>query len=159
VKIVGPRGTREIGLQIAETVFPGCTDADFPVDWVEARPGAAISANGLELEPVEVVHDSRLIQCLGYSVKFGNRRFGYTGDTILCDAVKDLARTSDILVSECASQADEIPVHMNLVNDIPQVRKLMKPEAPLILTHSGADVDPVGIPNTFVAEDFKTYKY
>ncbi|OAI41550.1 hypothetical protein AYO38_00525 [bacterium SCGC AG-212-C10] len=159
VKIVGPTGTRELALKIVDDVFPGASESDFAVDWVEAKPGQSLCANGLELEVVEAIHDSRLVQCLGYAARLDGMQFGYTGDTILCDGVKDLARTSKVLVSECASRADTIPVHMNLLDDMPKVRALMAPDAPLILTHLTPEVDTNGLKNTFVAEDFKTFTF
>ena len=65
----------------------------------------------------------------------------------------------EVMVSECASRADRVPVHMNLVDDIPEVRAAMEKSAQLILTHINPDVTPNGLSNTRVAEDFKTYKF
>jgi ribonuclease BN (tRNA processing enzyme) len=160
VTIVGPRGTRDLALKVTEQVFPGTLDGEsLPVHWIDALPGETVRVAGLQLEVVQVEHDTRLIDCLGYSAKLDGAQFGYTGDTILCDGVKDLARTSAVLISECASRTGRVPVHMNLVDDMPIVRALMAKDAPLILTHIENDVDTNGMPNTYIAEDFKTFRF
>ena len=48
---------------------------------------------------------------------------------------------------------------MNLVDDMPKVRAAMKPEANLILTHLGADIDENGLDRTVVARDFGRYTF
>ena len=160
MRIIGPPGTEALGKDIAEKVFPGVmSGASYDLEWQEARPGSPLLLNGLELEPHLMTHDEGLEMCLGYGIRVGSRRIGYTGDTILCDSVLDLARTSEILVSECASRDGRIPVHMNLLDDMPVVRAAMKPDAQLILTHISPDVDTNGMKNTQVAKDFQTYSF
>jgi hypothetical protein len=63
------------------------------------------------------------------------------------------------MVSECASRADRVPVHMNLVDDIPEVRAALDKRAELILTHITPEVTPNGFHRTQIAEDFKTYLF
>lgn len=157
IRVVGPRGTEELAKDIAERVFPGAFDANYGIEWIIAEAGHELALDGLSLSPVAVDHDDRLTQSLGFAGVLGGRRFAYTGDTRLCAAVLDLARHSEVLVSECASRDAQIPIHMNLVDDIPAVRDAMKQGAKLLLTHIDSDVDPVGLPNTAVAKDFKTY--
>lgn len=159
VTIVGPRGTRDLALRVTEQVFPGTLDESLPVHWLEVSPGETVCAGKLQLDVVQVEHDPQLSECLGYSAKLGGAQFGYTGDTTFCEGVKDLARASRVLISECASRSVRIPVHMNLVDDMPRVRALMPAHAPLILTHIENDVDANGLPNTYIAEDFKTFRF
>ena len=160
VRIYGPRGTKRLATQIAEMVFPGVLDGiGYDLEWYDLEPGRAVCTNGLEIEPLEMTHDSGLELCLGYKAITGGRRFSYTGDTILCDSVLELAKGVEVMVSECASVADNVPVHMNLVDDMPKVRAALAPEAELILTHINPDVTTGGLPNTRVAHDFKTYRF
>ncbi len=159
VTIVGPKKTRETALEIANLVYPGVFDVDYQVNWVEAEPGRAIVAPCVDLEPVEVCHDERLSACLGFLAKIDGATMGYTGDSAMCDGVMDLARKSRVLVSECASYDDPIPIHMNLVTDIPIVRGAMAENASLILTHLEPRVDGGGLPRTIVAEDFARYHF
>jgi ribonuclease BN (tRNA processing enzyme) len=156
-RIVGPPGTRGLAEDIGTRVYPGLFDIDFEIEWVEARPGQPITAGGLHLEPVEVKHDMRLDWTLGYGCELDGRRFAYTGDSAYCDGVIDLARHSEVLVSECASLDETIDVHMNLRDDIPRVRAAMRPESQLILTHLGPNITDAGLPNTLVAKDFERY--
>ena len=160
VRIVGPSGTTRLGKQIAEQVFPGVLDQiGYDLEWQDLVGGQSTNVDGLSIQAHEMIHDSGLELCLGYKADIGNRRFSYTGDTILCDSVLELAKDVEVMVSECASRADKVPVHMNLVDDIPEVRAAMEKDAQLILTHINPDVTPNGLSNTRVAEDFKTYKF
>ncbi|MFN0095612.1 MAG: MBL fold metallo-hydrolase [Dehalococcoidia bacterium] len=160
VRIIGPRGTEALGKDIAEKVFPGVlSGTSYDLEWLDAAPGSPVLLKGLEVEPHLMTHDEGLEMCLGYGIRVGRHRLGYTGDTILCDSVMDLARSSDILISECASRDGKVPVHMNLLDDMPIVRAAMKPEAELILTHISPDVDTNGMKLTRVAKDFETYTF
>lgn len=157
VRIVAPLGTREGMLRVCELAYPGVTNAAYGIEWLEAEAGTSLRAGGLLIEPVEVNHDPKLERCLGYHVEYGGRQLGYTGDSAMCEGVMDLARRADVLVSECASRDQQVPVHMNLVDDIPKVRAAMAGTAELILTHLGPKVDTNGLPHTKVAEDFGRY--
>jgi len=159
VRIVGPKDTERLGKDIAEKVFPGVLDSRYQIEWIEAEPGQRLQLDGLEIEAVGVEHDAELSGALGYAVRAGGRRLGYTGDTRLCDAVLDLAKQSEVLVSECASRDLNIPIHMNLVDDMPRLRAALAPDAQLILTHLSPDVDDGGLPNTRIARDFEVYRF
>jgi ribonuclease BN (tRNA processing enzyme) len=160
VKVIGPRDTERLSREIAEMVFPGVLNSlGYDLEFVELPPGQPIDVEGMTLEAVQVEHDEGLIQSLGYVARLDGRTFAYTGDTRMCDAVLDLARAPEVLVSECASRADNIPVHMNLVDDMPVVRGAMRPESTLLLTHLTPDIDTNGLPKTMVAEDFKTFRF
>lgn len=157
LRIIGPAGTEALARQIAEGVFPGVLETPYDLEWTTAQPGTPIHLDGLTIEPTKVVHDERLEVSLGYACSLGGTKFGYTGDTKMCDAVLDLARHSQLLVSECASRDQVVPVHMNLVDDMPVVRNAMAPGAQLILTHIDTAVWPVDLPDTDIARDFETY--
>lgn len=158
VKIIGPPGTQGLAELIGGTVYPGVMDISYDIEWIEPKPGEKVRAGILEMEAVEVVHDTRLDWTLGYACAINSRKFGYTGDSAYCDGVLDLARHSDVLVSECASLEDTIDVHMNLRDDIPRVRAAMKNGNPLILTHLGPNITRAGLPDTTIAHDFKSYR-
>ena len=70
----------------------------------------------------------------------------------------DLARGADVLVAECASRDVPIPIHMNLVDDIPEVHAALSPSARLLLTHVTPDVE-TDLPRTEVAQDYATYRF
>ena len=161
VQIVGPRGTEVLGKDIAEKVFPGVLkEIGYDIEWIDANEGASLKLRGgLEVDAYPMVHDDGLDLCLGYSCRLGGAKFSYTGDTMMCPSVLDLTKGVDLMVSECASRADRIPVHMNLVDDMPVVRAALPSSAKLILTHIAPGVDTHGLPNTYVAEDFKRFTF
>ncbi len=159
VTIVGPPETESIARAISAQVFPGDIGGRYGLEWRTAVPGEPVALGKLTVEAVPVVHDPRLNQSLGYHCAIGTRRFAYTGDSTLCQAVFDLARAPEVLISECASRAENIPVHMNLVDDIPKVRAALPAQSTLILTHINSDVTDNGLPNTIVAQDYERYRF
>lgn len=159
VTIVGPPETEAIARQMTERVYPSLFDVPFDIQWVEAAAGKAITLPGMRIEPVEVKHDVKLNLNLGYLCEMGGKRLGYTGDSAVCDGVFDLARASDVLVSECASRDEVNEIHMNLVHDMPKLRAAMRADANLVLTHLEPDVDSAGLPNTLRAEDLASYSF
>jgi ribonuclease BN (tRNA processing enzyme) len=159
LRIIGPPETRLRAQAIMEHVYPGHGDGGYELEWVEVAAGAPTRVGGLEIEPVEVQHDTKLTLNLGYGCKLDGRTFAYTGDTAHCDAVTDLARVAEVLVAECASIDRPSDMHMSLAHDIPHVRAAMKDEAKLILTHVLPGMKPEGLGNTVVAEDYGTYTY
>jgi ribonuclease BN (tRNA processing enzyme) len=159
VRIIGPANTQAVARLVSEAVYPGVFEQTYGIDWTEAEPGRSLQVGGLTLESVPVLHDPKINQSLGFKCALGGRKFAYTGDSAMCDAVLDLARHSEVLVSECASRADRIPVHMNLVDDMPLVRSALAPEATLLMTHIDIGVDTGGMQRTIVAKDFESYRF
>jgi ribonuclease BN (tRNA processing enzyme) len=159
VVIVGPPGTKDLALTIAESVYPGINEIKFEVDWREVAAGETTSINGLELQALPVKHDERLSATLGFTGTLDGRRLAYTGDSAMCDAVLEMARHAEVLVTECASVSDRVPVHMNLVDDMPVLRAAMNPDAELVLTHIGAGMTTGGLRRTRIAEDLATYRF
>lgn len=159
IRVIGPPQTRELTERIGKIVYPGLFDIGYEIEWVTPKPGEPICTGDLVVDPVEVEHDDRLSQSLGFACAIGRRRFAYTGDSKFCQGVIDLARHGEVLISECASRAENIPVHMNLLDDIPRVRAAMPAEAHLILTHIAPDVTANGLENTRIARDYKTYRF
>ncbi len=158
VTIVGPPETERLTREIGETVYPGLFESEFGIEWREVAAGDSATVGDLALEAVQVEHDDRLSLNLGYRARLDGIRFGYTGDTRRCEAVLDLARGAQVLVSECASRDTPIPVHMNLVDDIPEVHAAMASTSRLVLTHVTPEVE-TELPRTVVAKDYETYRF
>ncbi|MEO8538229.1 MAG: MBL fold metallo-hydrolase [bacterium] len=158
IRIIGPRGTKQLAIDIGQSVYPWLFETEFEVEWEELTDTSQSSFGELTLDAVAVKHDARLSGTLGFHIGLHGRRIGYTGDSARCDAVLDLARSSEVLISECASLDETIPTHMNLRDDIPLVRAAMAPEARLILTHLGPGVTAAGLANTEVAQDYGSYR-
>ncbi|MGK2966186.1 MAG: MBL fold metallo-hydrolase [Tepidiformaceae bacterium] len=158
LRIVGPPGTESLAREIAARVYPSLFEFNYPLEWVALNAGESASSAGLELETVEMKHDTRLALNLGFRASLAGRSFSYTGDSAICDAVLDLARGVDVMVAECASRERTAPTHMDLVDDIPIVRAVMRPDARLILTHLGPGITAGDLPNTTVAQDLAVYR-
>lgn len=159
VDIIGPPETELIAHMISDRTYSGIFETKYDLNWVVAQPGKRIVSGDLTLEPVEVKHDPGLILSLGYACELGGRRFGYTGDSAMCDGVLDIARRSEVLVSECASRNKNLAVHMNFVDDMPVLRAAMKPDAHLLLTHTEGAMDLGGLARTTAARDFERYRF
>lgn len=157
--IVGPPGTRDLATGIARTVYPGVFDIHYELRWVELADGESVQLGDLELQALAVRHDTRLSLNLGYVARLGGRTFAYTGDTGFCDALLVMAKAAEVLVSECSSFADPVPIHLNLRDDIPRLRDAMAPNAQLLLTHLSPALAAGHLPNTTVARDLERYRY
>jgi len=151
--IVGPPGPRELAESVGLRVFPGLFESSVELRWHELTPGEERTLNGLSLRALPMKHDERLAYNLGYQAELDGRRLAYTGDTAWCDSVEEMARWADVLVAECASRDERIPIHMNLVDDMPRLRAAMRPDSLLVLTHLDATIRDTELPGTFVARD------
>ena len=158
VTIVGPPETERLAREIGSAVYPGLFENAFGIEWRELEGGDSATIGDLTVEAVAVEHDERLSLNLGFHARLDGARFAYTGDTRLCEAVLDLARGADALIAECASRDIPIPIHMNLVDDIPEVHAALSPSANLILTHVTPEVE-TDLARTVVAQDFATYRF
>lgn len=156
--IVGPPGTRELATAIGRSVYPGLFDIAYDLRWVELADGQSVEVEGLRLTARRVEHDTRLSLNLGYVGELGGRTFAYTGDTGFCDAIVAMARDVEVLVAECSSVSDRVPIHLNLADDIPRLRDAMQPGARLVLTHLGAGVSADHLRDTVVARDLERYR-
>ena len=111
------------------------------------------TAGDVRFHAVRVDHVPEL-DCYGFLVEHDGRTIGYSGDTRLCDGLRQLAAAADVLVIECNQRHGPATVHMTL-DDVRELRKEF-PHVPFILTHLGEGVDADGIPGVRVASDLET---
>lgn len=156
--VVGPPGTRELATAIGRSVYPGLFDISYELRWLEVEDGDFVEFEGLRIRAHRVEHDTRLSLNLGFSCRLGDRFFSYTGDTGLCDAVLAMASESELVIAECSSVDERVPIHLNLVDDIPRIREAMPPDSRLILTHVTPAVSVTHLANTLVARDLERYR-
>ncbi|MDF1717345.1 MAG: MBL fold metallo-hydrolase [Antarcticimicrobium sp.] len=67
----------------------------------EITPGFACQGDGWTLQSCEVPHAQPAFDCMGFSVTAGGRKFVYSGDAGICDALTDLSRDADLLLHWC----------------------------------------------------------
>jgi len=103
------------------------------------------------------VKQSMSTDCFGYRVDVGGRILSYTGDTVMCEGVRQLAQGADVVVVDCSCWDDPCDHHMSLP-DIQRLRKDTPPETTFVLTHLDVGRPPVNIDGVLVAEDFATFR-
>ncbi len=164
VHIVGPEGVEQHLAQMCDagavrSVYEtalGQLDLRFTeVDgsWQEAGP--------LRFRGAEVVHVPYL-RCFGFlfprpAAEGGaDQVVAYSGDTTPCEGLNELARAADVLVVECNGRhrpPGAAPSHM----DEEDIRALqaVHPDAHLVLTHLGEQVDTASMPGVTIPGDFE----
>jgi ribonuclease BN (tRNA processing enzyme) len=158
--IVCPPDTKERLQEVMDIVLPGLLKREMPfkTHWKYARQGSEGEVNGLRYQAFEMQHVPAVGLCLGFRLEAGGRAFAYTGDTALCDSVFALAEGVEVLVSECASQADEMAIHMNMAN-IRELRERIDERTHILLTHLSEDVVADGLPNASLAYDLGVFRF
>ena len=152
--VVGPRGTKEMVEQLAELGYGGLTPDGglYQRTYMEVDPGDEGVACNAPFKAVEVEQSMRLA-CLGFKVDIGGRVVSYTGDTVMCDGVRELADGADVLVIDCSCWDEPCDHHMGLA-DIQRFRRDVPPETTFVITHLDAGRRDVGMEGILVAEDF-----
>ena len=153
--VVGPRG---VEARLAELLRVGAYPrhsrerGGFDLHYVEVD-GDEQQAGPVRFRAVQVEHVPDL-ECYGYLVEHEGRRFGYSGDTRLCDGLRRLVGAADVMVLECNQRHAGVPVHTSL-EDVRTLRADF-PHVPFLLTHVGPDVDADGLPDVYVPSDLET---
>ena len=158
--IVGPRGGREVFESLTEIGFGGLArgERSYHRSYIEAEEGKEQTAAGLPFRAVAVEQSPTPTQTsFGYRVNLGGRTVSYTGDTILCDGVYELARGADVLVADCSCWQAPCDHHMSL-EDIRRLRREIPLETTFVLTHLDAGRPAVDIEGVLVAEDLATLR-
>lgn len=157
--IVGPPGVEQRIEEFARQCYTDVTrDAGYRRRYVEARPGADQYANEIGFRAFPMNHVSGKLECFGYRVHVGERAVAYTGDTMLCDEIFQLAEGADVLVLDCTYTEGSGPEHMG-VDDLAVIRKRVAPETTILLTHLNGEPDIAGLENVIAARDFGTYRF
>jgi ribonuclease BN (tRNA processing enzyme) len=156
--IVGPHGVQKVIEELTELGFSGLTpnENSYRRVYLEVAPGEEQVAADLPFRAIAVEQSSET-DCLGYKVNVGGRALSYTGDTMMCDGVRELARGADALIIECSCWDDPCDHHMSLP-DIQRLRKDTPPETTFVLTHLEVGRPPIDIPGVLVADDFATFR-
>jgi ribonuclease Z len=159
--IVGPPRVQEVVEKVADLGFSGLTRGrqSYRRIYLEAQAGQEGTAADLPFRAITVEQDSKSApDCLGYKVNVGGRILSYTGDTVMCDGVRELARDADVLVIDCSCWRDPCPHHMSF-EELRRFRKEVPPQTTFVLTHldTGAP-PPLDMGGMIVAEDFATIR-
>ena len=159
--IVGPPGVEGWMEDFASRCYPElhAKDAGYKRIYVDSRPGEEQRAGSATFKAVAMNHVTHSMDAMGYQVKVGNKTVAYTGDTMYCDEIFQLADGADVLVVDCTySEGSGGPEHMGL-DDVKKVRQRIAPDTTLVLTHLTSRPATNGLANTLVAEDLKTFRF
>jgi len=157
--IVGPPGVEAKVEAFANQCYPEITrEAGYHRRYVEAQPGADQFVNEIAFRSFPMNHVNDKLQCFGYRVHVGGEVIAYTGDTMFCEEIFDLAEGARVLVADCTYAEGEGPEHMGL-NDLRVIRKRLSPETTILLTHLNGEPDLAGLENVIAARDFGSYRF
>jgi ribonuclease Z len=159
VIVTPPRGETIIE-QLSQLGFAGLTRSRrYRRVYQEAGDGVDGNAAGLPYRAIAVEQSgSRSLDCFGYRVELEGRTLAYTGDTIMCEGVRELARDADVLVIDCTCWHDPCEHHMSL-GEVRRFRKEVSPETTFVLTHLDAGKAPtIDLPGMIIAEDFRSIR-
>ena len=157
--IVGPPGVEAKIEEFARQCYPNVTrEAGYRRRYVEAQPGADQYVNEIAFRAFPMNHVPDSLECFGYRVPVGNKTVAYTGDTMFCDEIFELAAGADVLVLDCTYSEGEGPEHMG-IDDLRVIRQRVAAETTIILTHLNGEPDITGLENVIAARDFSTYRF
>jgi len=157
--IVGPPGVEEKIEEFARQCYQEVTrDVGYRRRYLEVRPGADQYVNEISFQGFPMNHVPGKLECFGYRVHVGEKTVAYTGDTMLCDEIFELAEGADALVLDCTYTQGGGPEHMGM-DDLPVIRKRVAAETTIVLTHLNGEPDIAGLENVIVARDLSTYHF
>jgi len=157
--IVGPPGVERKIEEFAQQCYPEVTrEAGYRRRYIEAQPGADQYVNEISFRAFPMNHVPEKLEPFGYRVHLGDRTVAYTGDTMLCDEIFELAEGADALVLDCTYSEGSGPEHMG-IDDVRVIRKRVAAETTIILTHLNGEPDIAGLENVIVAGDFDSYRF
>lgn len=155
--IIGPPGIEERVRVVTGAGFPSVLQKKLSYQQVyrELRDGLEGEVAGLRFlaRAVEHVED---FPCFGFRVETGGRTLAYSGDSLLCDALVELAAGADVFVVECSCWEGACGPHLG-PDDVRQLRKRLGPKPAFVLTHLEAGERDLGIENALVATDLACF--
>ena len=123
---------------------------------VEISPGFQFEGNGWRLRSCEVPHVQPYLQCMGFAVETGNRKFVYSGDAGLCDELASMSTDADLLLHWCYRLSiDEVSKDIAASCPTPyEIARMAKAAnvRRLILTHFRVEMDREGGHESALAE-------
>jgi ribonuclease BN (tRNA processing enzyme) len=157
--IVGPPGVEEWMEDFADRCYPNISkDAGYRRRYMDASPGSDQTAGAVTFRAVPMNHVKDSMDAMGYRVNINGKTVAYTGDTMLCDEIFQLADGADVLVVDCTYSEGCGPEHMGL-DDIKVIRQRIAPQTAMVLTHLDAEPATNGLANVLTARDMATFHF
>ena len=157
--IVGPPGVEQWMEDFAERCYPNVTrEAGYRRIYVEATPEHEQQAADVSFRCVPMDHVKDSMHAFGYRASINGKTIAYTGDTMFCEEIFELAEGADVLVVDCTYSEGRGPEHMGL-DDARAIRAKVRPETAIVLTHMNSQPDINGMANVVTAADLKTFRF
>jgi ribonuclease BN (tRNA processing enzyme) len=159
--IVGPPGVQEWMEDFANRCYPelASRDAGYRRIYIDSDPDAEIQmAGSIAFRAIPMNHVVDSMQAFGYRVKIDGKTVAYTGDTMFCEEIFQLAEGADVLVVDCTYTDGSGPEHMG-IDDVRAIRKRLPADITMVLTHLTGKPLLNGLANTILAEDLKTLRF
>ncbi|MEX0801559.1 MAG: MBL fold metallo-hydrolase [Dehalococcoidia bacterium] len=157
--VVGPPGVEQKIERLADDCYPDITrEAGYGRRYTEAQPGADQFINEISFRAYPMNHVPDKLRAFGYRVSLGDQAVAYTGDTMFCDEIFELAEGARVLVLDCTYSEGGGPEHMGL-DDLRVIRDRVAPETAIVLTHLNGEPDVSGFENVIAARDFASYRF
>jgi ribonuclease BN (tRNA processing enzyme) len=155
--VIGPPAIEERVRTVTQAGFPNVLrkEAGYRLLYRELTDGAEGEVAGLKYIARTVTHVPDF-DCLGFRVELGGRTLAYSGDSMLCDALLDLAGGADVFVVECSCWEAACGPHLS-PDDIRELRRRLGPKPTFILTHLDAGQHDLGIENVLLASDLARF--
>jgi ribonuclease BN (tRNA processing enzyme) len=157
--IVGPPGIQERVHVLTKLGFPYLLSREqsYQQRYIELSDGKEGEVDGLRFVARSVKHVEEL-ECFAYRVEVGGRVLAYSGDTVFCDSLLELADGADVFVVECSRWDERNGPHLG-PDDIRELRRRLGPKPAFVLTHLDNGQADLGIENTVLAEDLTRYRF
>ncbi len=155
--IFGPPGIQQRVRTVTEAGYPHLLSKEksYQESYRDLRDGLEGEVAGLKFLARSDNHVADL-ECFGFRVQVGDRTVAYSGDSVMCDALLDLADGADVFVVECSCWDGTCGPHLG-PNDIRELRRRLGPKPTFILTHLDGGKQDLGVENTLVAEDLARF--
>ncbi|MFW5417827.1 MBL fold metallo-hydrolase [Nocardiopsis sp. CNT-189] len=157
--LIGPTGFADRVDRLFDLGYPGVWEdirGKVRPRYVEFDPGegGVCSEGGYTVRALPMEH---AVPALGYLIADGDgARLGYTGDTVRCPSVDELAADAPVLVLDASFPKQGRVGHMGL-DDVEAVADQW-PDLRLIPTHLGDDVTHSSRPNIVFPEDGQVFE-
>ena len=115
LRIVGPTGTAQRLNQLFRVTYGSLADEPLPfeLDIEEIAPGERARLAGYEITGFAAEHMDPPEQPLCLRVVRDDKQVAFSGDTAICDGLRDAAHGVDLLVAECTGLAPPIGRHIS----------------------------------------------
>jgi ribonuclease BN (tRNA processing enzyme) len=134
--VTGPRGIEARFLAAAEALYPNITTTkrDFDLRFFEYEEQRTLTAHGISVTAFEVKHPSGAPP---YALRFEieGKVLAFTGDTGWVEVLCEVARGSDLFISECFQYDLVLPIHLDYATIDANYQKLGAKR--VLLTHMG----------------------